>query len=167
MSDKDVWAIALAIGLVAALVVAFLLYVLIRTVQKIELRTSSSPWPRFNRTVARLPVYALLIGAFIPQRAVGVFNLRGLVLFALYLAGVVSALAVAFVMIVIAMSTFAHIVGRQKERAAAELATKLDELLVEADISTLENAIRFMGLNTRNTLLRAIEMSGTKVEENS
>jgi ferrous iron transport protein B len=47
---------------------------------------------------ARLPVYALLIGAFIPQRTVGIFNLRGLVLFALYLAGVVSAMGVAFVM---------------------------------------------------------------------
>ncbi len=47
---------------------------------------------------ARLPVYALLIGAFIPQRTIGIFNLRGLVLFALYLAGVVSALAVAFVL---------------------------------------------------------------------
>jgi ferrous iron transport protein B len=47
---------------------------------------------------ARLPVYALLIGAFIPQRTVGVFNLRGLVLFALYLAGVAGALAVAFVL---------------------------------------------------------------------
>jgi ferrous iron transport protein B len=47
---------------------------------------------------ARLPVYALLIGAFIPQRAVGVFNLRGLVLFALYLAGVAGALGVAFVL---------------------------------------------------------------------
>jgi ferrous iron transport protein B len=47
---------------------------------------------------ARLPVYALLIAAFIPQRALGIFNLRGLVLFALYLAGVVSALAVAFVL---------------------------------------------------------------------
>ncbi|MBV9727616.1 MAG: ferrous iron transporter B [Gammaproteobacteria bacterium] len=47
---------------------------------------------------ARLPVYALLIGAFIPQRAVGIFNLRGLVLFALYIAGVASALAVAFVL---------------------------------------------------------------------
>ena len=47
---------------------------------------------------ARLPVYALLIGAFIPQRAIGVFNLRGLVLFGLYLAGVVSALGVAFVL---------------------------------------------------------------------
>ncbi len=47
---------------------------------------------------ARLPVYALLIGAFIPQRTVGIFNLRGLVLFALYLAGVLSAMGVAFVL---------------------------------------------------------------------
>ncbi|MGC1727954.1 MAG: ferrous iron transporter B [Steroidobacteraceae bacterium] len=47
---------------------------------------------------ARLPVYALLIGAFIPQRGVGPFNLRGVVLSALYLAGVLSALGVAFVL---------------------------------------------------------------------
>lgn len=48
---------------------------------------------------ARLPVYALLIGAFIPQREVGgVFNLQGLVLFALYAAGIVSALAVSWIM---------------------------------------------------------------------
>jgi ferrous iron transport protein B len=47
---------------------------------------------------ARLPVYALLIGAFIPQRSVGPVNLRGLVLFALYVAGVVSALGVAWVL---------------------------------------------------------------------
>jgi ferrous iron transport protein B len=47
---------------------------------------------------ARLPVYALLIAAFIPQRSLSIFNLRGLVLFALYLAGVVSALGVAFVL---------------------------------------------------------------------
>ena len=45
---------------------------------------------------ARLPVYALLIGAFIPQRTVGIFNFRGLVLFALYAAGVLSAMGVAF-----------------------------------------------------------------------
>jgi ferrous iron transport protein B len=45
---------------------------------------------------ARLPVYALLIGAFVPDRAVGPFNLRGLTLFGLYLAGVLSAMAVAF-----------------------------------------------------------------------
>src|SRR6202008_326092 len=47
---------------------------------------------------ARLPVYALLIGAFIPQRSLGIVNLRGLVLFALYVAGVASALAVAFLL---------------------------------------------------------------------
>jgi ferrous iron transport protein B len=47
---------------------------------------------------ARLPVYALLIGAFIPARSLGILNLRGVVLFALYLAGIVSALAVAFVL---------------------------------------------------------------------
>ncbi|RQP26200.1 ferrous iron transporter B [Piscinibacter terrae] len=46
---------------------------------------------------ARLPVYALLIGAFVPDRAVGPFNLRGLTLFALYVAGVVSAMAVAWI----------------------------------------------------------------------
>ncbi|RYZ70773.1 MAG: ferrous iron transporter B [Lysobacteraceae bacterium] len=48
---------------------------------------------------ARLPVYALLIGAFIPQRQVwGVFNQQGLVLFGLYFAGVASALLVSWVM---------------------------------------------------------------------
>ena len=46
---------------------------------------------------ARLPVYALLIGAFVPDRQVGGFNLRGLTLFGLYVAGVVSAMAVAWV----------------------------------------------------------------------
>jgi len=46
---------------------------------------------------ARLPVYALLIGAFVPDRAVGPFNLRGLTLFGLYVAGVVSAMVVAWV----------------------------------------------------------------------
>ena len=47
---------------------------------------------------ARLPVYALLIGAFIPERTVGgIFNLQGLVLFGLYIGGIVSAMAVAWV----------------------------------------------------------------------
>jgi len=47
---------------------------------------------------ARLPVYTLLIAAFIPDRAVGIFNLQGIVLFVLYFAGIFSALGVAFVM---------------------------------------------------------------------
>jgi ferrous iron transport protein B len=46
---------------------------------------------------ARLPVYALIIGAFIPDRTVGIFNLQGLVLFGLYLTGIVSAMVVAYV----------------------------------------------------------------------
>jgi ferrous iron transport protein B len=46
---------------------------------------------------ARLPVYALLIGAFVPARHVGPFDLRGLTLFGLYVAGVVSAMAVAWI----------------------------------------------------------------------
>jgi ferrous iron transport protein B len=48
---------------------------------------------------ARLPVYALIIGAFIPPREVwGGLQLQGLVLFALYVIGVASAMAVAFVL---------------------------------------------------------------------
>ncbi len=47
---------------------------------------------------ARLPVYALLIGAFVPQRSLGPFNLRGVTLFVLYVAGVVSAMGVAWIL---------------------------------------------------------------------
>jgi ferrous iron transport protein B len=46
---------------------------------------------------ARIPVYTLLISAFIADRAVGWFNLRGLIMFLLYVGGIVSALLVAFV----------------------------------------------------------------------
>jgi ferrous iron transport protein B len=48
---------------------------------------------------ARLPVYAVIIGAFIPARTVGAgIGLQGLVLFALYVAGIVGALVVALVL---------------------------------------------------------------------
>ncbi len=48
---------------------------------------------------ARLPVYAVIIAAFIPQRSVGGgIGLQGLVLFALYVAGIVGAMAVALVL---------------------------------------------------------------------
>ena len=48
---------------------------------------------------ARLPVYALLIGAFVPQRQVwGGLELQGLVLGGLYLAGIVGGAAVAWVL---------------------------------------------------------------------
>ena len=47
---------------------------------------------------ARLPVYALLIGAFIPKREVAGWELQGLVLFCLYVAGILGALLVAWVL---------------------------------------------------------------------
>jgi ferrous iron transport protein B len=48
---------------------------------------------------ARLPVYALIIGAFIPQRTLwGGLQLQGMVLFVLYLVGVASAMGVAWVL---------------------------------------------------------------------
>ena len=48
---------------------------------------------------ARLPVYALIIAAVVPQRTVwGIFNLQGLTLFALYLIGIISAGLTAYIM---------------------------------------------------------------------
>ncbi|MEC5162442.1 MULTISPECIES: ferrous iron transporter B [unclassified Janthinobacterium] len=48
---------------------------------------------------ARLPVYALIIAAFIPERELaGFLSLQGVVLFALYFAGIAAAMAVAWVM---------------------------------------------------------------------
>ncbi len=48
---------------------------------------------------ARLPVYALIIGAVVPQQTVmGWFNLQGITLFVLYLLGIVSSAVVALLM---------------------------------------------------------------------
>jgi ferrous iron transport protein B len=46
---------------------------------------------------ARIPVYTLIIGAFIPNTRVNGLSLQGLVMFGLYAAGIASALAVSFV----------------------------------------------------------------------
>ena len=47
---------------------------------------------------ARLPVYTLLIGAFVPSVAVlGIFDLQGVMLLAMYLLGTITALGVAFI----------------------------------------------------------------------
>ena len=47
----------------------------------------------FMTCSARLPVYALLIAAFVPATQVGFLNLQGLVLFGLYLFGIVAGIA--------------------------------------------------------------------------
>lgn len=54
----------------------------------------------FMTCSARLPVYALLIGAFIPERAYlgGMISLKGLVLLALYLLGIVGGIFTAWLM---------------------------------------------------------------------
>lgn len=68
-----------------------------RTIQNSRDRLATIMIAPLMTCSARLPVYALLIGAFIPNRVVGIFNLQGLVLFGLYVAGIVSAMAVAYV----------------------------------------------------------------------
>ena len=50
----------------------------------------------FMSCSARLPVYALLIGAFVPQVWVGFLTLPGLVLFSMYLLGILAAIFVAW-----------------------------------------------------------------------
>ncbi len=49
----------------------------------------------FMTCSARLPIYALLIAAFVPLQHLGWFNLQGLVLFALYLLGIAGGLVTA------------------------------------------------------------------------
>ena len=50
----------------------------------------------FMSCSARLPVYALLIGAFVPHRWVGFVTLAGLTLFAMYFLGIAAAIVVAW-----------------------------------------------------------------------
>jgi len=50
----------------------------------------------FMSCSARLPVYALLIGAFVPNRWFGVLTLPGITLFSMYLLGILAAITVAW-----------------------------------------------------------------------
>ncbi len=52
----------------------------------------------FMTCSARLPIYALLIAAFVPNQAVAWFNLQGLVLFGLYLLGIAAGLITAWLL---------------------------------------------------------------------
>jgi ferrous iron transport protein B len=69
-------------------------------------RTIASPRDRLTTTLiaplmtcsARIPVYTLLIAAFIPAKAVWIFNLRGLVMFSLYATGIISALLMSLIL---------------------------------------------------------------------
>ena len=52
----------------------------------------------FMTCSARLPVYALIIAAFVPAQGVGFLNLQGLVLFGLYAIGVIGGVLTAFLL---------------------------------------------------------------------
>jgi ferrous iron transport protein B len=52
----------------------------------------------FMTCSARLPVYALMIAAFVPDQQFAIFNLRGLVLFGLYLLGVIGGIGTALLL---------------------------------------------------------------------
>jgi ferrous iron transport protein B len=52
----------------------------------------------FMTCSARLPIYALLIAAFVPDESIGWFNLQGLVLLGLYLLGIAGGLATAWIL---------------------------------------------------------------------
>ena len=52
----------------------------------------------FMTCSARLPIYALLIAAFVPYQSVGWFNLQGLVLFGLYILGILAGLGTAWLL---------------------------------------------------------------------
>jgi ferrous iron transport protein B len=52
----------------------------------------------FMTCSARLPVYALLIAAFVPARNVGIFNLQGIVLLGLYAIGIIGGVATALLL---------------------------------------------------------------------
>ncbi|TDJ47458.1 MAG: ferrous iron transport protein B [Gammaproteobacteria bacterium] len=52
----------------------------------------------FMTCSARLPVYALLIAAFVPSRSLGFMNLQGLVMFGLYMLGIVGGVGTALLL---------------------------------------------------------------------
>ena len=68
-----------------------------RTIENLQDRMVTIMITPLTTCSARLPVYTLIIAAFIPQRTMlGFFNLQGLVMFGLYLAGIIAALSMGF-----------------------------------------------------------------------
>ena len=88
---------------------------------------------------ARLPIYALLIAAFIPQKIVaGFLQLQGVVMFVLYLAGILGALAVAWVLKKVTAA------GRQVRPLMMELPTYRRPNLRNILLGLLQRAQLFM-----------------------
>ncbi|MEI7569868.1 MAG: ferrous iron transporter B [Alcaligenaceae bacterium] len=88
---------------------------------------------------ARLPIYALLIAAFIPQQTIGGFlQLQGLVMFVLYLAGILGAMAVAWFLKKVTRA------GHQVRPLMMELPTYRRPLLRNILLGLLHRAQLFM-----------------------
>ena len=88
---------------------------------------------------ARLPVYALLIAAFIPQQTIGGFlQLQGLVMFVLYRAGILGAMAVAWFLKKVTLA------GHQVRPLMMELPTYRRPLLRNILLGLLHRAQLFM-----------------------
>ena len=67
-----------------------------RTIDNRRDRITTMMIAPFMSCSARLPVYALLIGAFIPPTRIGIVTLPGLTLFSMYLLGILAAVLVAW-----------------------------------------------------------------------
>ena len=88
---------------------------------------------------ARLPIYALLIAAFIPEQTIGGFlQLQGLVMFVLYLAGILGAMAVAWFLKKVTRA------GHQVRPLMMELPTYRRPLLRNILLGLLHRAQLFM-----------------------
>ena len=69
-----------------------------RTIENLQDRMVTIMITPLTTCSARLPVYTLIIAALIPHQTVfGFFNLQGLVMFGLYLAGIIAALSMGFI----------------------------------------------------------------------
>ena len=95
---------------------------------------------------ARLPIYALIIAAVIPDaKVLGLFNLQGLTLFALYLAGIVSAALVA-----LGLKWIAKVQGR----------TSLTALMMELPTYRLPN-VRHIAISLWDKVKAFLTRAGT------
>jgi ferrous iron transport protein B len=69
-----------------------------RTIDNRRDRIATMMIAPFMSCSARLPVYALLIGAFIPRHRIGFLTLPGITLFAMYFLGIVAAIGTAWIL---------------------------------------------------------------------
>lgn len=97
---------------------------------------------------ARLPIYALIIAAIIPDQKIwGLFNLQGLTLFGLYVAGIVSAALVA-----LGLKTLANVQGR----------TSLTALMMELPTYRLPN-VRHIAISLWDKVKAFLLRAGTVI----